>query len=133
MSAAAEGLRNRNQRLPPEVNRILFVRNLPYKITAEEMYDIFGKYGPVRQIRLGNGADTRGKAFVVYEDIFDAKNACDHLSGFNVQNRYLVVLYYQASKAFAVVDRAQKRAEIDEMKAKYGVDSEKHDEKKKPE
>jgi len=28
----------------------------------------------------------------VYEDIFDAKNACDHLSGFNVQNRYLVVL-----------------------------------------
>jgi hypothetical protein len=47
--------------------------------------------------------------------------------------RYLVVLYYQASKAFAVVDRAQKRAEIDEMKAKYGVDSEKHDEKKKPE
>eukprot|EP00038_Savillea_parva_P007525 m.170778 g.170778 ORF g.170778 m.170778 type:complete len:133 (-) comp13288_c0_seq1:393-791(-) len=131
MAATAEALRNRNVRLPPEVNRILFVRNLPYKITAEEMYDIFGKYGPVRQIRLGNAPDTRGKAFVVYEDIFDAKNACDHLSGFNVQNRYLVVLYYQASKAFAVVDRAKKREEIDEMKAKYGVDSEKPDDKKK--
>ena len=26
-------------------------RNLPYKITAEEMYDIFGKYGAIRQIR----------------------------------------------------------------------------------
>lgn len=39
-------------RLPPEVNRILYVRNLPYKITAEEMYDIFGKYGAIRQIRL---------------------------------------------------------------------------------
>jgi len=35
---------------------------------------------------------------VVYEDIFDAKNACDHLSGFNVCNRYLVVLYYQSNK-----------------------------------
>lgn len=35
---------------------------------------------------------------MVYEDIFDAKNACDHLSGFNVCNRYLVVLYYQANK-----------------------------------
>lgn len=43
----------------------------------------------------GNTPDTRGTAFVVYEDIFDAKNACDHLSGFNVCNRYLVVLYYQ--------------------------------------
>jgi pre-mRNA branch site protein p14 len=35
---------------------------------------------------------------VVYEDIYDAKNACDHLSGFNVGGRYLVVLYYQAAK-----------------------------------
>ena len=41
-----------NTKLPPEVNRILYVRNLPFKITAEEMYDIFGKYGAIRQIRL---------------------------------------------------------------------------------
>ena len=34
----------------------------------------------------------------MYEDIFDAKNACEHLSGFNVCNRYLVVLYYQPHK-----------------------------------
>ena len=38
-------------KLAPEVNRILFVRNLPYKITAEELFDIFGKFGPIRQIR----------------------------------------------------------------------------------
>ena len=46
----------------------------------------------------GNASNTKGTAFVVYEDIFDAKNACEHLSGFNVCNRYLVVLYYQAHK-----------------------------------
>jgi pre-mRNA branch site protein p14 len=40
------------QRLPPDVNRILYVKNLPYKITADEMYDIFGKYGAIRQIRV---------------------------------------------------------------------------------
>ena len=78
-----------NVRLPPEVNRVLYVRNLPYKITSEEMYDIFGKYGAIRQIRVGNTPETRGTAFVVYEDIFDAKNACDHLSGFNVCNRWV--------------------------------------------
>ena len=48
--------------------------------------------------RSGNTPETRGRAFVVYEDIFDAKNACDHLSGFIVCNRYLVVLYYQSTK-----------------------------------
>lgn len=49
-----------------------------------------------RQIRLGDRQDTRGTAFVVYEDIYDAKGAVDHLSGFNVCGRYLIVLYYQA-------------------------------------
>lgn len=49
------------------------------------------------QIRLGDRQDTRGTAFVVYEDIYDAKAAVDHLSGFNVCGRYLIVLYYQAS------------------------------------
>lgn len=38
-------------RLPPEVSRIIFVRNLPFKINADELYDIFGKYGAIRQIR----------------------------------------------------------------------------------
>ncbi len=108
-------------RLPPEVNRVLYVRNLPYKITGEEMYDIFGKYGAIRQIRVGNTPDTRGTAFVVYEDIFDAKNACDHLSGFNVCNRYLVVLYYQSNKAFKRVDADKKEADLASMKAKYGL------------
>ena len=43
--------RQRSQmRLPPEVNRALYVRNLPFKITSEEMYDIFGKFGAIRQV-----------------------------------------------------------------------------------
>jgi hypothetical protein len=47
------------------VNRILYVRNLPFKISSEELYDIFGKYGAVYQIRLGDKSkDTRGTAFV---------------------------------------------------------------------
>jgi pre-mRNA branch site protein p14 len=111
------------QRLPPEVNRGLYVRNLPFKITAEEMYDIFGKFGAIRQIRLGNAQDTRGTAFVVYEDIYDAKTAVDHLSGFNVCGRYLVVLYYQQTKMQKRQDTEREQKELAEMRARLGIDS----------
>lgn len=119
---AAKGERKQNVRLPPEVNRILYVRNLPFKITAEEMYDIFGKYGAIRQIRLGDKQDTKGTAFVVYEDIYDAKNAVDHLSGFNVCGRYLIVLYYQIKIAQKAQDNESKRKELDEARKKYGIE-----------
>lgn len=119
---ATQGRRG-NARLPPEVNRVLYIRNLPFKVTPEEMYDIFGKYGAVRQIRLGDKTETRGTAFVVYEDIYDAKNAVDHLSGFNVCGRYLIVLYYQASRMQQKVDTQKKKKELEELKEKYDLNN----------
>lgn len=113
-------------RLPPEVNRILYVRNLPFKITAEELYSIFGKYGAVYQIRLGErGRDTRGTAFVIYEDIYDAKSAVDHLSGFNVGGRYLVVLYYQPAKFQRRIDAEDKRKELEELRRRVKINKDK--------
>ncbi|KAI9496798.1 hypothetical protein BDB00DRAFT_807168 [Zychaea mexicana] len=111
----------RSARLPPEVNRALLVRNLPFKITAEELYDVFGKYGAIRQIRVGNAPDTRGTAFVVYEDIYDAKNACEHLQGFNILGRYLIVLYYQQNKVTKKMNLQKKEEELKELKTRYGV------------
>ncbi|KAG5376965.1 hypothetical protein IGI04_041561, partial [Brassica rapa subsp. trilocularis] len=114
-------LRKQNTRLPPEVNRVLYVRNLPFNITSEEMYDIFGKYGAIRQIRIGCNKDTKGTAFVVYEDIYDAKQAVDHLSGFNVANRYLIVLYYQHAKMSKKFDQKKNEEEVAKLQEKYGV------------
>lgn len=57
----------------------------------------------------------------MYEDIYDAKNAVDHLSGFNVCGRYLIVLYYQVTKMQQAPDNELKRRQIDEMKNRYGV------------
>lgn len=110
-------------RLPPEVNRALYVKNLPFKITPEELFDIFGKYGAIRQIRLGDIQSTKGTAFVVYEDIYDAKSAVEHLSGFNVCGRYLIVLYYQATKhsGASSEDNAQKKQELEALRAKHGL------------
>ena len=69
------------------------------------------------QIRLGDkDKDTRGTAFVVYEDIYDAKAAVDHLSGFNVGGRYLVVLYYQPAKFQQRAERAEQERELEELR-----------------
>lgn len=106
-------------RLGPEVNRILFVKNLPFKITGEELYDLFGKYGAIRQVRLGTSNENKGTAFVVYEDIFDAKKALDHLSGFNVGNRYIVVLYYNKGKMEEKRSVQQRKAEVAKLKEQY--------------
>jgi RNA recognition motif-containing protein len=65
----------------------------------------------------GNATDTRGTAFVVYEDIYDAKNACEHLQGFNILGRYLIVLYYQQNKVTKKMNIQKKEEEIKEMKA----------------
>jgi pre-mRNA branch site protein p14 len=102
-------------RLAPEVNRVLFVRNLPFKTTGEEMFEIFGKYGALRQVRLGTSKQTRGTAFVVFEDILDAKRAVENLTGFKVGDRYLVVLYYRANKA-----EAEPLQQLDESEPRPG-------------
>lgn len=104
-------------------NRIVYVKNLPFKVTTEEMFDLFARYGPIRQIRLGDSQETNGKAFVVYEDVQDAKAACENLSGFNFMGRYLVLLYHQADRAPAKTnDLETRQAALDAAKAKYNID-----------
>ena len=75
-------------------------------------------------VRRGHTAETKGTAFVVYEDIYDAKNAVDHLSGFNVGGRYLIVLYYNPSKLNKDATTGQTKAEVEALKAKYGSSTE---------
>ncbi|KAJ2005791.1 Splicing factor 3B subunit 6 [Coemansia thaxteri] len=111
--------KSRNVVLPPNVNRILLVKNLPFKITSEEMYDLFGKYGGIRQIRIGTEQKTRGTAFVVYEDIYDSKEACDHLQGFNVMGRYLVVLYYQPNHRHRKTDLPKEEERVEQLRRQF--------------
>ncbi|KAL8873265.1 MAG: hypothetical protein Q9174_001234 [Haloplaca sp. 1 TL-2023] len=136
---------SRSGKLAPEVNRALFVKNLSYNVTAEELFDLFGKFGPVRQIRQGIASNTKGTAFVVYEDVMDAKQACDKLNGFNFQNRYLVdhriafrpgpyhkkrsltclwaVLYHQPEKmAKSKEDLAERQENLEKLKRQHGIE-----------
>ncbi|OAQ97151.1 hypothetical protein LLEC1_00750 [Akanthomyces lecanii] len=104
---------SRGGKLAPEVNR--------YNVTPEELFDLFGKFGPIRQVRQGIANATKGTAFVVYEDVIDAKQACDKLNGFNFQNRYLVVLYHQPDKmAKSKEDLEARRESLARLKKQHG-------------
>ncbi|KAI6130348.1 hypothetical protein EDD16DRAFT_1515524 [Pisolithus croceorrhizus] len=95
-------------KLPPGANRILFVKNLNYQITGE---------GPVRPLRSE-------QAFVVYDDVMDAKNALEHLNGFHLQERYIVVLYHMPAKqdaAAAKADLARREEELAQLKTKHNL------------
>ncbi|CDR42933.1 hypothetical protein NBRC10512_003971 [Rhodotorula toruloides] len=107
-------------RMSPDVNRILFVKNMNYKTTGEHIYDLFGKYGSIRQVRLGTEGKAKGTAYVVYEDVMDAKTAFDHLNGFHLMDRYLVVLYHQPAKQ-AKADLARREKELEELKKKHNI------------
>ena len=69
----------------------------------------------------GDKQETKGTAIVVYEDIYDAKTAVDHLNGFNVCGRYLIVLYFQQTRMLKAQDNFDKRKELDDLKAKFGI------------
>ncbi|KAG6037548.1 hypothetical protein E4U41_004992 [Claviceps citrina] len=114
---------SRGGKLAPEVNRALFVKNLSYGVTPEELFDLFGKFGPIRQVRQGISNATKGTAFVVYEDVMDAKQACDKLNGFNFQSRYLVVLYHQPEKMIkSKEDLEARRESLAQLKKQHGID-----------
>lgn len=87
-----------------------------------------------RQIRQGIATNTKGTAFVVYEDVMDAKSACDKLNGFNFQNRYLVVLYHQIERSVKAAqdraatasssqpDLAERQENLEKLKQEHGID-----------
>jgi pre-mRNA branch site protein p14 len=102
-----------------EGSRILFVRNLPYKATGEDLYRIFGRYGKIRQVRIGTTKETKGTAFVVYFDTTEAKAAMEALSGFNVESRYLTLLYFHPSRKKAAVDLEKKRQEVEDLRQQF--------------
>lgn len=78
---------------------ILFVTNIPYSYPPEQLYALFGQYGAVYQIRVGDTDQTKGSAFVVFEDAQDARVAQEKLNGYDLKHqntsRYLVVSFHK--------------------------------------
>lgn len=113
---------SRSNKLAPEANRILFIKNLSYAIDPPALFHLFGKFGPIRQIRKGNTEGTKGTAFVVYDEVADAKQAYDQLNGFQFENRYLVVLYHQPEKMVKSAQNfAERHERLETVKKENGI------------
>lgn len=102
-------------------SRMLFVKNLNYHTKGEDLYELFGRYGAIRQIRIGNTPQTRGTAYVVFEEIGDAKSALTNLNGFHLQERYIIVLYHDPGKISGRGTLSQREEELMRAKQQYGM------------
>ncbi|KAL6876618.1 RNA-binding domain-containing protein [Trichoderma novae-zelandiae] len=78
----------------------LFVRNLPYTTTEEDLHREFGKFGTLQEVHLPTNASGAGKGFalVLFDDSSDAVNAFQALDGVTFQGRILHIIPAEAKK-----------------------------------
>lgn len=71
----------------------VFVGNLSYTTTEEQLREIFSPVGPIVSIRIVTDRDTgrpRGFAFVEYLDAATALSAIRNLDGYDLNNRKVI-------------------------------------------
>jgi RNA recognition motif-containing protein len=72
----------------------LYVGNLSYKLTEDQLRDAFEDFGSVVSVRMINDRETgrpRGFGFVEMADRDEGQNAIDSLNGQELDGRKLVV------------------------------------------
>jgi len=72
----------------------VFVGNIPWAATEEELTDLFGGYGQVVQFRVLMDRETnrpRGMGFCEFDSKESCQTAIDNLNGFEVHGRQLRV------------------------------------------
>ena len=72
----------------------LFVGNLPFSMTRDEIFDLFAQAGAVVSVHLPTDRETgrpRGFGFVEMEDPGSMEQAIQMFNGYSVSSRALVV------------------------------------------
>ncbi|KAL7791370.1 RNA-binding domain-containing protein [Trichoderma ceciliae] len=82
----------------------LFVRNLPYTATEEDLYQEFGKFGTLQEVHLPANASgvRKGFALVLFEDSSNAVTAFQALDGVTFQGRILHIIPAEDKKLQSV-------------------------------
>lgn len=99
----------------------LFIRNLSYTITEEELEALFRKYGPLEEVHLSIDRVTRkpkGFAFVSFLFPEHAIRAFSELDGHMLQGRLLHVLPGKAKETAAAGEQQEEQGEPQSFKDK---------------
>ena len=77
-----------------KVSKKLYVGNLSYKVTEDDLKDLFGEFGSVTEVNVITDRETgrpRGFAFVEMDSDDEATKAINSLNGKELQDREIVV------------------------------------------
>ncbi|RLV93836.1 hypothetical protein JA1_002225 [Spathaspora sp. JA1] len=102
---------------------IVQVKNLPYKVSTNSMYEFFGQFGNINQIRISDhDSSTQGSCFIIYSNLNNAIRAANELNGVNFQGRYLVTGLYPIDKSLIKDEEMILRQEqLNQLKQQYNI------------
>ncbi|GME72853.1 unnamed protein product [[Candida] boidinii] len=78
---------------------IITIKNLPYDLKNNDIFDMVSNFGNLHQIRIGKLPDNKGSAIVIFKNFKSAKLAVGKLNGYNFNGRYLVVGFLNIEKS----------------------------------
>ncbi len=76
------------------MSKKIYVGNLSYKVTEDDLKDLFGEFGAVSEVNVITDRETgrpRGFAFVEMDSDDEATKAINSLNGKELQDREIVV------------------------------------------
>ena len=76
------------------MSKKIYVGNLSYKVTEDDLKDLFAEFGSVTEVNVITDRETgrpRGFAFVEMDSDDEATKAIDSLNGKELQDREIVV------------------------------------------
>jgi pre-mRNA branch site protein p14 len=106
-----------NQDSMPDA-RILLVANFRKKLgegnaLGENLYKLFQGFGPIRQVRVGSTAETKGSAIVVFDYCESADAAVGALHNYSVGGTLLRVTVFDEARDKKAIERRKRERELD--------------------
>ncbi|KAF2198432.1 hypothetical protein GQ43DRAFT_443347 [Delitschia confertaspora ATCC 74209] len=89
-------------------NRQLYIGNLFFEVTEDQLKAIFSRFGPIEELRLirGPNGNSRGFGYITFENLADATAAVENLDMQVFEGRNMIV-QYQRPRPQRLNQRAQ--------------------------